>query len=228
MLSWNQTVRPKYLVISEAYLNKMFHFITSTTLLEKLNRIWHKIVRINQDELEDRDFIEHANLCYKWSLVTDISKNLRVIALRYATLLTILSPTGQERSRMLATLYQDKRSQQLFYFNILEKKHLNGLRKPDDLSDTMSREALINHMVDDIQALIELLILAASKLYNNFNYAGIDAMLYIMPVAVRVEQVASKMINDERVHGYIDKNKSTIHFCKFQQILQVNFTNILH
>ena len=96
----------------------------------------------------------------------------------------------------------------------------------DDLSDTMSREALITHMVDDIQALIELLVLAASKLYNNFSYAGIDAMLYIMPV--RVEQVASKMINEERVHGYIDQNKSTIHFCKFQQILQVNFTNILH
>ena len=203
----------------------MFQFFTANTLLEKLNRILPKIVRINQVELEDRDFIEHANLCYKWSLVTDISKNLSVIALRYATLLAILSHASPERSRMLATLYKDKRSQQLFYFNILGKKHLNGLRKMDDLSDTMSREALITHMVDDIQALIELLVLAASKLYNNFSYAGIDAMLYIMPV--RVEQVASKMINEERVHGYIDQNKSTIHFCKFQQILQVNLTNIL-
>jgi len=43
--------------------------------------------------------------------------------------------TGQQRSRMLATLYKDERCQQLPAYNILEKMYLDRLIKHSELEE---------------------------------------------------------------------------------------------
>ena len=44
----------------------------------------------------------------------------------------ILAGAGQQRSRILATLYKDERSQQLSSFPILEKMYLERIIKRDE------------------------------------------------------------------------------------------------
>jgi COP9 signalosome complex subunit 4 len=92
---------------------------------------------------------------------------------------------GQQRSRMLATLYKDERCQQLPAYNILEKMYLDRLIKHSELEEfetllqphqkavTSDGSTILDH------AVIEHNLLAASKLYNNITFAGLGALLEI-------------------------------------------------
>ena len=97
----------------------------------------------------------------------------------------IYSSLGQQRSRMLATLYKDERCQQLPAFNILEKMYLDRLIKKSELQEfesllqphqkalTADGSTILDH------AVIEHNLLAASKLYNNITFEGLGALLEI-------------------------------------------------
>ena len=123
-----------------------------------------------------------------------------LVSRRNATICTILAAAGQQRSRMLATLYKDERCQQLSCFNILEKMYLDRLIKRSELTEfetllqahqkaiTSDGSTILEH------AVIEHNLLAASKLYNNITFEGLGALLEIAPN--KAERIASKMITE--------------------------------
>jgi len=197
----------------EAYINR------STPLQAKTKNIELQIVyKVCQGRVLDykRKFIEAAQKYNELSYKTAIHDSERMTALRSATICAILASAGQQRSRMLATLYKDERSQQLPCFNILEKMYLDRLIKRAELVEfesllqthqkaTMADgSTILNH------AVVEHNILAASKLYNNITFSGLGALLEIPPE--KAERVASKMITENRLLGYIDQIDSIVHF----------------
>ena len=60
-----------------------------------------------------RKFIEAASRYNELSYKTIIHEEERMTALKNAMICTILAAAGQQRSRMLATLYKDERCQQV-------------------------------------------------------------------------------------------------------------------
>ena len=136
---------------------------------------------------------------------------------------TILAPAGQQRSRMLATLYKDERCQQLPAFNVLEKMYLDRLIKHSELVEfesmlqphqkalTSDGSSILDHSV------VQHNLLAASKLYNNITLQGLGELLEIPPE--KAERTASKMISEGRMQGHIDQIDSTVHF-ETRQVLE--------
>jgi len=60
------------------------------------------------------------------------------------------------------------------------------------------------------RAAIEHNLLAASRLYNNISLAGLGTLLEIEPE--RAEKIASKMITEGRLVGFVDQISSFVHF----------------
>jgi COP9 signalosome complex subunit 4 len=200
-------------VQGEAYINRAAQLQTQTK-----NEHLQIIYKVCQGRVLDfkRKFIEAASRYNELSYKTAIHDSERITALRNATICTILANAGQQRSRMLATLYKDERCQQLSCFNILEKMYLDRLIKRTELSEfeqllqqhqkatTSDGSTILEH------AVIEHNLLAASKLYNNITFAGLGALLEIP--AEKAERIASKMITEGRMQGHIDQIDSTVHF----------------
>ncbi|KYN34542.1 COP9 signalosome complex subunit 4 [Trachymyrmex septentrionalis] len=126
--------------------------------------------------------------------------------------------TGQQRSRMLATLFKDERCQQLPAYSILEKMYLDRIIRRSELQEF---EALLQpHQkactIDGLgstildRAVIEHNLLSASKLYNNISFEELGALLDIPPT--KAEKIASQMITEGRMNGYIDQIDSIVHF----------------
>jgi len=60
------------------------------------------------------------------------------------------------------------------------------------------------------RAVIEHNLLSASKLYNNITFEELGALLEIPPI--KAEKIASQMITEGRMNGYIDQIDSIVHF----------------
>lgn len=60
------------------------------------------------------------------------------------------------------------------------------------------------------RAVIEHNLLSASKLYNNITFEELGALLEIAPE--KAEKIASQMITEARMNGYIDQIDSIVHF----------------
>ncbi|XP_022911648.1 COP9 signalosome complex subunit 4 [Onthophagus taurus] len=163
-----------------------------------------------------RKFIEAAQRYNELSYRTIIHEDERMTALRNALVCTVLASAGQQRSRMLATLFKDERCQQLPAVSILEKMYLDRIIRRSELQEF---EALLQpHQkattVDGStildRAVIEHNLLSASKLYNNISFEELGALLEIVPS--KAEKIASQMITERRMNGYIDQIDSIVYF----------------
>lgn len=187
-----------------------------------------------------RKFIEAAQRYNELSYRSIIHEDERMTALRNALICTVLASagkrliniarvlsfglvhivllTGQQRSRMLATLFKDERCQQLPAYSILEKMYLDRIIRRSELQEF---EALLQpHQkactIDGLgstildRAVIEHNLLSASKLYNNISFEELGALLDIPPT--KAEKIASQMITEGRMNGYIDQIDSIVHF----------------
>lgn len=163
-----------------------------------------------------RKFIEAAQRYNELSYRTIIHEDERLTALRNALICTILASAGQQRSRMLATLFKDERCQQLPAYSILEKMYLDRIIRKTELQEF---EALLQphqkaSMIDGStildRAIIEHNLLSASKLYNNITFEELGALLEIPPM--KAEKIASQMITESRMNGYIDQIDSIVNF----------------
>lgn len=142
-------------------------------------------------------------------------------------IILLIVTLGQQRSRMLATLFKDERCQQLPAYSILEKMYLDRIIRRSELQEF---EALLQpHQkactIDGLgstildRAVIEHNLLSASKLYNNISFEELGALLDIPPT--KAEKIASQMITEGRMNGYIDQIDSIVHFeSKFPQIFE--------
>lgn len=59
--------------------------------------------------------------------------------------------------------------------------------------------------------------MSASKLYNNITFEELGALLETPPA--KAERIASHMISEGRMNGYIDQISSVVHFESMYNIL---------
>lgn len=163
-----------------------------------------------------RKFIEAAQRYNELSYRMIIAEDERVTALKKAVICTILASAGQQRSRMLGTLFKDERCQNLPAFNILEKMYLERIIRKSELNEF---EAILQPHQKAItadgstileRAVVEHNLLAASKLYNNIYFAELGALLEIPKE--KAEKIASQMISEGRMSGHIDQIESMVYF----------------
>lgn len=117
---------------------------------------------------------------------------------------------------MLATLFKDERCQQLPIYGILEKMYLDRIIKSHELTEFS--EMILPHqkaitadgstILD--RAVIEHNLLSASKLYNNISFEELGSLLEIPPA--KAEKIASQMITEGRMNGYINQIDAFVHF----------------
>lgn len=171
-----------------------------------------------------RKFIEAAQRYNELSYRTIVAENERMTALKNALICTVLASAGQQRSRMLATLFKDERCQQLPAYAILEKMYLDRIIRRTELQEFESllqdhqKASTIDGSSILDRAIFEHNLLSASKLYNNITFEELGALLEIKPE--KAERIASQMITEGRMNGYIDQIDSIVHFESKYQLLR--------
>ncbi|CAD6216294.1 GSCOCG00004445001-RA-CDS [Cotesia congregata] len=200
---------------AEAFINRA-SLLQAETKNEQL-QIYYKVCYARVLDYR-RKFIEAAQRYNELSYRSIIHEDERMTALRNALICTILASAGQQRSRMLATLFKDERCQQLPAYAILEKMYLDRIIRRTELQDfeallqphqkALTRDGLGSTILD--RAVIEHNLLSASKLYNNITFEELGALLEIPPS--NAEKIASQMITESRMNGYIDQIDSVVHF----------------
>uniref|UniRef100_A0A1B0CTJ0 COP9 signalosome complex subunit 4 n=2 Tax=Lutzomyia longipalpis TaxID=7200 RepID=A0A1B0CTJ0_LUTLO len=200
-------------VQAEAYINRA-SLLQAETKSEKL-QVLYKVCYARVLDYR-RKFIEAAQRYNELSYRTIVDEEERMTALKKALICTILASAGQQRSRMLATLFKDERCQHLPAYSILEKMYLDRIIRRSELEEF---EALLqlhqkastldgSSILD--RAVFEHNLLSASKLYNNITFVELGALLEISPT--KAERIASQMITEGRMNGYIDQIDGIVHF----------------
>jgi COP9 signalosome complex subunit 4 len=200
-------------VQAEAYINRA-SLLQAESKNEQL-QIYYKVCYARVLDYR-RKFIEAAQRYNELSYRGIIHEDERMTALRNALICTVLASAGQQRSRMLATLFKDERCQQLPAYSILEKMYLDriirrselqefgNLLQPHQKASTTDGSTILE------RAVTEHNLLSASKLYNNITFEELGALLEIPPM--KAEKIASQMITEGRMNGYIDQIDSIVHF----------------
>ncbi|XP_011302349.1 COP9 signalosome complex subunit 4 [Fopius arisanus] len=202
-------------VQAEAFINRA-SLLQAESKNEQL-QIYYKVCYARVLDYR-RKFIEAAQRYNELSYRSIIHEDERMTALRNALICTILASAGQQRSRMLATLFKDERCQQLPAYAILEKMYLDRIIRRSELQEfeallqphqkACTTDGLGSTILD--RAVIEHNLLSASKLYNNITFEELGALLEIPPM--KAEKIASQMITEGRMNGYIDQIDSIVHF----------------
>jgi COP9 signalosome complex subunit 4 len=198
---------------AEAYINRA-SLLQAETKNEEL-QIYYKFCYARVLDYR-RKFIEAAQRYNELSFKTKVQEDERLTALKSALICTVLASAGQQRSRMLATLYKDERCQQLPCYHILEKMYLDRIIKRSELEEFAS--LLLPHQTATVadgstildRAVVEHNLLSASKLYNNITFPELGALLEIDPT--KAEKIASQMITEGRMNGIVDQIASILHF----------------
>lgn len=92
-------------------------------------------------------------------------------------------------------------------FRIIRRSELQdfeALLQPHQKACTVDGSTILD------RAVIEHNLLSASKLYNNITFEELGALLEIKPS--KAEKIASQMITEGRMNGYIDQIDSIVHF----------------
>mmetsp|Transcript_10613 Transcript_10613/g.11671 ORF Transcript_10613/g.11671 Transcript_10613/m.11671 type:complete len:396 (-) Transcript_10613:44-1231(-) len=162
-----------------------------------------------------RRFPEASFRYYELSQM-DLNDTDRSEALESAVICAILAEAGPRRSRLLATLYKDERSEKLVIYGFLEKMFMDRILRETEVSEF--EQMLKDHQKATLadgstvlqKAVIEHNLLASSKVYNNIKFDELGRLLSISPK--QAEKIASRMISEERLVGSIDQLSSLIHF----------------
>ncbi|KAA0703771.1 COP9 signalosome complex subunit 4 [Triplophysa tibetana] len=200
-------------VQAEAYINRA-SLLQNESTNEQL-QIHYKVCYARVLDYR-RKFIEAAQRYNELSYKSIVHETERLEALKHALHCTILASAGQQRSRMLATLFKDERCQQLSAYGILEKMYLDRIIRGNQLQEfaamLMPHQKATTADGSSIldRAVIEHNLLSASKLYNNITFEELGALLEIPPA--KAEKIASQMITEGRMNGFIDQIDSIVHF----------------
>ncbi|XP_077295912.1 COP9 signalosome subunit 4 [Arctopsyche grandis] len=198
---------------AEAFVNRA-SLLQSETNDEQL-QIYYKVCYARVLDYR-RKFIEAAQRYNELSYRPIIHEDERITCLRNALICTVLASAGQQRSRMLATLFKDERCQQLPAYSILEKMYLDRIIRRSELQEfealmqTHQKASTVDGSSILDRAVFEHNLLSASKLYNNITFEELGALLEIPPS--KAERIASQMITEGRMNGYIDQIDSIVHF----------------
>ncbi|KAF9435611.1 COP9 signalosome complex subunit 4 [Entomortierella beljakovae] len=200
-------------VSAEAYLNRASVLIRETKDLSL--QLTFKLSQARVSDFKNK-FLEASSRYHEISYIQDVDAEERMHILSAAVVCAVLAPAGPQRSRMLATLYKDDRSQRLPHFSILEKMYLDRVLRSNEVSEfatTLKQHQLAllpdNTTVLD-RAVIEHNLLSSSKIYNNISFEELGALLGV--TAEQAEARASKMMGEGRMSGSIDQIERLIFF----------------
>jgi len=206
-------LKNKNSVEAEAFINRasLFNNQTDDTRLKMKFKVCYAQVLDYR-----RKFLEAAQRYIEISYIGEISEVERIEAVEKALNCAILAPAGPQRSRMLASLYKDERCHTLPAFSILGKMFLDKIIKIDEVEE-FSKHLMDHHKTtlpdgSNIlnRAITEHNILSASKLYTSIRFLELGTLLNI-PSEI-AEQVASQMICEGRMKGYIDQIEGFVFF----------------
>lgn len=198
---------------AEAFINRA-SILQAETKSERL-QILYKVCYARVLDFR-RKFIEAAQRYVALSYSSLVHEDERLESLRHALICTILASAGQQRSRMLATLFKDERCQHLPAFEILEKMYLDriirgpqlkefaDLLAPHQKATTADGSSILD------RAVVEHNLLAISRLYNNITFEELGTLLGIP--STKAERIASQMISEGRMTGSIDQIDCIVHF----------------
>ncbi|KAF8983390.1 COP9 signalosome complex subunit 4 [Entomortierella lignicola] len=200
-------------VDAEAYLNR-----ASVLMRDTKDLALQLTFKLSQARISDfkNKFLEASSRYHEISYIQDIDYEERMHILSAAVVCAVLAPAGPQRSRMLATLYKDDRSQRLPHFSILEKMYLDRVLRSNEVSEfagTLKQHQLAllpDHTTVLDRAVIEHNLLSASKIYNNISFEELGALLGVTPE--QAEARASKMMGEGRMSGSIDQIERLIFF----------------
>jgi len=198
-------------VQAEAYINRaseLIHLCKQSSLQTAYKVCFARILDYK------RAFLK-ASLRYH-ELSQIVQEHEQHQALQFAVICALLASAGPQRSRMLATLYKDERSQQLELYPVLEKMYLERVLRKSEVArlqaslrpHQMAVTADGSTVLD--RAVIEHNLLSASRLYNNITFEELGSLLEISPQ--RAEKVASAMMKEKRMVGSIDQINQLIQF----------------
>lgn len=215
--------------MAESFINRA-SMLNAETKNENL-QIFYKVCYARVLDYR-RKFIEAAQRYNELSYRSEVDEEERLIALKKALICTVLASAGQQRSRMLATLFKDERCQHLPAYNILEKMYLDRIIKRTELQEF---EALLmehqkaktpdgSSILD--RAVFEHNLLSASKLYNNITFEELGALLEIPPK--KAERIASQMITEGRMNGCIDQIDGIVHFEGKRFLFKIIISKFVH
>ncbi|XP_057293210.1 COP9 signalosome complex subunit 4-like [Hydractinia symbiolongicarpus] len=201
-------------VQAEVYINRASLLHKSDNQANKLS-VLYKVCYARVLDYR-RKFIEAAQKYNELSYYTHVHDTERMEALKHAFICTILASAGRQRSRMLATLFKDERCQQLPTHEILEKMYLDRIIRGPQLKEFS--ELLAPHQKATTtdgssildRAVVEHNLLAVSKLYKNISFEQLGILLDIPPV--KAEKIASQMISNGTMNGFIDQIDGFVHF----------------
>jgi COP9 signalosome complex subunit 4 len=187
-----------YLKIAQLYLEdddavQAEIFINRAALIQKSdvnNENLHVLYKVCYARVLDyrRKFIEAAQRYNELSYNTMVHENERMEALKHALVCAVLASAGQQRSRMLATLFKDERCQQLPAYEILEKMYLDRIIRgpqlkefsllllPHQKASTADGSSILD------RAVVEHNLLAVRKLYKNISFEQLGTLLEIPSV----------------------------------------------
>uniref|UniRef100_A0A8C0GS98 COP9 signalosome complex subunit 4 n=1 Tax=Chelonoidis abingdonii TaxID=106734 RepID=A0A8C0GS98_CHEAB len=221
-------------VQAEAYINRA-SLLQNESTNEQL-QIHYKVMCYARVLDYRRKFIEAAQRYNELSYKSIVHETERLEALKHALHCTILASAGQQRSRMLATLFKDERCQQLAAYGILEKMYLDRIIRGNQLQEfaamLMPHQKATTADGSSIldRAVIEHNLLSASKLYNNITFEELGALLEIP--AAKAEKIASQMITEGRMNGFIDQIDGIVHFeskvFSFFMVLKIPLVLLIH
>ncbi|KAG2188515.1 hypothetical protein INT44_001269 [Umbelopsis vinacea] len=200
-------------VAAETYLNRAALLIPNSQDL-----VTNLTYKLSQARILDskRKFLEACSKYHELSYVSELDDEEKMQCLGAAVQCAVLAGAGPQRSRALATLYKDERTQQLPSFSVLEKMFLDRVLRPSEVSDFSSslKPHHLAKLADNTtvldRAVIEHNLLSASKIYNNIRFDQLAALLNTSPE--QAEQVASRMIAEGRMVGSIDQIEQLIFF----------------
>eukprot|EP01064_Diplonema_japonicum_P001795 TRINITY_DN11207_c0_g1_i1.p1 TRINITY_DN11207_c0_g1~~TRINITY_DN11207_c0_g1_i1.p1 ORF type:complete len:407 (+),score=88.73 TRINITY_DN11207_c0_g1_i1:59-1279(+) len=155
-----------------------------------------------------RKFFDAARKYYELSHL--VQGDEQGYALKQAIVCVMLSDAGPQRSRLLATLYKDERTQDLNeLYRILQKMFLDRVLRPSDVEEVKGH--LLPHheaITADGYTVLERAVMqhnlrSASRLYYNINFKELGSLLDIPED--KAQRVAAKMISEGRLNGLIDQ-----------------------
>ncbi|KAF9082154.1 hypothetical protein BGX29_008358 [Mortierella sp. GBA35] len=206
-------------VSADAYLNR------ASVLMRDTKDINLQLTfKLSQARIADfkNNFLKASSQYHEISYIQEIDVDERMHTLSAAVVCAVLAPAGPQRSRMLATLYKDDRSQRLPHFSILEKMYLDRVLRSNEVTEfaTTLKSHQLALLADNTtvldRAVIEHNLLSASKIYNNISFEELGALLGVKPE--QAEARASKMMMEGRMSGSIDQIERLIFFDRTQSI----------
>ena len=197
-----------------------------------------------------RRFTEAATRYHEISYTAELDEAERLAALDAAVTCAVLAPAGPQRSRVLATLHRDERTESLETRQILTATFLDRLIRPaqvEAFAATLKPHQMAKlppvaaprggaveqdfppgaklgpeNVLD--RAVMEHNLLSASRLYSNITFSGLGLLLSLTHGAA--EAMARTMVQQGRLMGSLDQVNGLLTFDQSERDTEAGTSNV--